>query len=360
MSTRINIKKVLVFTGWGTLGAGLIVLLMAAVQTKSTKACAGLEVVINDGKEHLYTDVARITTAVKSCVSGELKGKALKDLDLRKIEEVVERDAWVQNAEVFLDNDRMLQVHIEEAHPVARVFTVHGDTYYIDSSLHRLPVNEFFSPRLPVFTDFPQEKGNWRGKDSLLMVDIAHLAAFIGRDPFWMAQVDQVDINAHNEFEIMPKVGDHVVVFGDGSDIEGKFHRLRLFYEQVLSRKGWGAYGRVDVQYRGQVVATRNNVKSSLADTAQARQWLKQWMQNSQHTVLSDTLSRAHTNLAPVKAPNPDPPTHSMNSSSAASRVSSGKPGAAGVNPAPAAMGKKTPKAVMPVKPAKTETHQKP
>jgi cell division protein FtsQ len=147
-----------------------------------------------------------------------------------------------------------------------------------------------------------------------------------------MAQVDQVDINSRNEFEMMPKVGDHIVLLGDGEDIEGKFHRLRLFYEQVLSRKGWGSYRKVDVQYRGQVVATRKDMHSSLADTAQARQWLKQWMQNSQHTVLSDTLNRARSNPAPVEAHKPDPPT-------------SGRTGAAGVNP----------KAVMPAKPKKTD-----
>ncbi len=334
MAERINIRKVLAFAGWMALGAGVLVLLVAAVQTRSAKACAGINIEVNEGREHLYTDERVIDRVIRENAGGDLTGKAVKDLDLRKMEEAVERDPWVRNAEIFLDNDRLLQVHIEEAAPIARIFTVHGDSYYIDSSLRSLPLNDLFSPRLPVFTGFPQEKGDWRGKDSLLMVDIKHLAMFIGGDAFWMAQVDQMDINAQNTFEILPKVGDHIVFFGDGSDIEGKFHRLRLFYEQVLSRKGWSIYDKVDVQYRGQVVATHKDLRTPLADTARSIP-------------------------APVKDPRSDPPARPLKTSSSATPLKTPvKTGAAGAGPAVGE--KKTPKAVMPAKPVKTEQQQRP
>jgi len=348
MSDNRKIWRGLAFAGWIVLGTGALVLLVAAVQTRSAKPCAGMEIVINDSREHLFVDKKEVAALLRSANLGEVKGKSMKDFDLKKMEEALERNPWISNAEIFFDNDRVLQVRVEETKPLARIFTIKGDSYYIDSTLKRLPLNELFSPRLPVFTGFPSEKQGWKGKDSLLMSDVAKLASFIRQDPFWMAQVEQVDINARNGFELMPKVGNHVVIFGNGEDVEGKFNRLMLFYEQVLSRTGWNTYGLVNVQYRGQVVATRKNAKSSLADTAQARIWMKQWMQNAQHTVLSDTLNRARTNPAAASAPNAsDPATRSMKISPSAVNPAPGKAkqtGAKGSVPA----ANKTPKVVMP------------
>ena len=49
----------------------------------------------------------------------------------------------------------------------------------------------------------------------------------------------------------------HVINFGDVSDIENKFDRLRRMYEEILPLKGWDFYDTLSVKWRGQVVATR-------------------------------------------------------------------------------------------------------
>ena len=354
MTDRRKIWKGLAFAGWAVLGTGVLVLLVAAVQTRSAKPCAGMEIVINDTKEHLFVDKTEVANLLRATNMGEVKGKAVKAFDLKKMEEALERNPWIRNAEVFFDNDRMLQVRVEETQPLARIFTLHGDSFYIDSTLKRLPLNELFSPRLPVFTGFPTEKQAWKGKDSLLMADVARLASFIKADPFWMAQVDQVDITSRNEFEIMPKVGDHVIRFGNGEDIEGKFGRLMLFYEQVLARSGWNTYGIVNVQYRGQVVATRKEGKNSHADTAQVRNWMKQWQQNAQHALQADTLAHARANTANAAVGiTGDPAAQIVKATTLPKAPATGKPKPTAPKPV-APNVNKTPKAVMPP-PAKQE-----
>ncbi len=57
-------------------------------------------------------------------------------------------------------------------------------------------------------------------------------------DPFWMAQVAQIDITAERTFEMTPVVGNHLVKLGNGEDMDKKFHRLMVFYKQVLSKTG--------------------------------------------------------------------------------------------------------------------------
>jgi cell division protein FtsQ len=54
-----------------------------------------------------------------------------------------------------------------------------------------------------------------------------------------------------------PVVGNHVIVFGDGTDYDKKFKRLLLFYQQVLSKTGMDVYEKLNVQYARQVIGVR-------------------------------------------------------------------------------------------------------
>jgi cell division protein FtsQ len=56
---------------------------------------------------------------------------------------------------------------------------------------------------------------------------------------------------------MIPVVGNHLVRLGNGDNIDKKFHRLMVFYQQVLSKTGFDRYKLIDVQYAGQVVASK-------------------------------------------------------------------------------------------------------
>lgn len=50
-------------------------------------------------------------------------------LNLRSMENALENNPWVKNAEMFLDNQQVLQIEIDERQPVARVFTMQGSSF---------------------------------------------------------------------------------------------------------------------------------------------------------------------------------------------------------------------------------------
>ena len=58
---------------------------------------------------------------------------------------------------------------------------------------------------------------------------------------------------------MIPVVGNHMVKLGNGENIEQKFNRLFIFYKQVLSKTGFDKYKTIDVQYAGQVVASKKD-----------------------------------------------------------------------------------------------------
>ncbi|MBA4168043.1 MAG: hypothetical protein H0X41_10970, partial [Chitinophagaceae bacterium] len=115
------------------------------------------------------------------------------------------------------------------------------------------------SARLPVFTGFPANLTKWKtASDKKMIKQIKDLSLYLLNDPFWMAQVSQIDITPAREFEIVPTIGNHIIEFGDGSDYEKKFKRLFVFYRQVLAKTGMEKYERIKVQYDKEVIGVKN------------------------------------------------------------------------------------------------------
>ena len=276
---------------WIALSVGALTLLISAMETKNAKPCNGYQIAIQGAKQGDFVDQKDVLRILNG-ISGAIKGKPMKEFDLKKMEDALEQNPWIENAELYFDNNRELQVKVTEKDPLARIFTSEGTSFYIDSTLDRMPLNEKFTPRLPVFTNFPSDKKVLRGKDSVLMKEVKDISLFLLQDSFWMAEIDQVDINPSREFEMVPKVGNHIVVFGNGEEIADKFRKLFIFYNDVLNKTGWNKYSAVNLSYKNQVVATRKDMKSIRSDTLLARQWVKQMIKNTKDQALADSARK--------------------------------------------------------------------
>lgn len=298
--SRSRIINVVVLVFWISLSVGVLTLLVAAIETRNAKPCSDVEITIGGVKNALFVDQQDVRKMLTG-VSGTMVGKPLKDFDLRRMEDTLESEPWISNAELFFDNNRVLQVKVTEKEPVARVFTVTGNSFYIDTALFRLPLNDKFTPRLPVFTGFPSDRKRWKGKDSLLMSEVKNISMHLLGDPFWMAQIEQVDIDAKRNFQMVPKVGKHIVQFGNGQEIDKKFRKLYIFYRDVISKTGWSRYGEINVGYKGQVVATRKDMQAVRADTVLARQWMVQMIRNLKAQAMKDTFNTKKVTTTRIK-----------------------------------------------------------
>jgi len=255
--------------GWIALGAVTLVLLVSAVYKKNNKVCNGIEVSFNtaDGS-NFFVDEKGVVSVLKSI--GSIKGESIENIDLKGLEARLNRDRWIANAELFFDNKQVLQVIVQEKQPVARIFTVGGSSFYIDSACRKLPLSEKLSARIPMFTSFPSDRNVLSRPDSQLLASVKELAMFIQADEFWKAQVAQLDITPQG-FEMTPTVGSHIVELGKDGDWQKKFDRLFSFYKQVWTKVGFERYEKIDVQFDRQVVATVKGAKRTFVDTAKAR-----------------------------------------------------------------------------------------
>ncbi len=278
----------------------MFTLLMAAISKKNKGRCSGYTISINGVETNYFIDQKDVEALLKKSAKGDIKGQPLSSLSLHDMETALERNTWISNAELYFDNQGELHVTVTEKEPVARIFTTAGNSYYIDKSGNRMPLSDKLSARVPVFTGYPGMK-KMTGADSLLLGRVTAAANYILHDPFWLAQVAQIDIAPDRSLEMIPVVGNHVVKMGEGDHIERQFSRLMAFYKQVMSRTGFDRYKVINVQYAGQVVASRF-AGDQRVDSVQLRKNVENLLQLSRDAE-NDTVTRVLPVLQPPMEP---------------------------------------------------------
>jgi cell division protein FtsQ len=285
MAIKINIGKIFSTMIWGCIGSGVLVLLVAAIRYRNTNSCKGFVINLTGSGISKKEILALLTPAG----APKIRDRPVQSFDLRRLETTLEKNIWVQKSRLFFDNNNLLHIDVIERTPVTRIFTEDGSSFYLDSTGVRLPLLTQLPLRLPVFTGYPSPKPGHRRADSALATGVSQISAFLRGDPYWMAQVAQVNITSDRTFELEPETGTHHISLGDGNDVAAKFHRLFLFDQQVLSRVGLERYERIDVSYAGQVVATRKGSEQRRYDSLQGLNNIRQLIRSAQQ-LQPDTL----------------------------------------------------------------------
>ena len=76
-------------------------------------------------------------------------------------------------------------------------------------------------------------------------------------DPYWRAQIEQINVISPQRIELIPRVGSGVVVLGSLDNYAGKLRKLKKLYQDGFSSFGWNDYAEVDLRFRGQVVCRK-------------------------------------------------------------------------------------------------------
>lgn len=252
---NLNWKQILINTAWTLSLIGVLVLLGAAIRQKNNQLIKGIVIDIKGAEKHMFIDEQDVLQMVND--PAPVIGRPMRGIPLRKLETRVKTNPWVNNAEMYFDNQRVLQVSIVEREPVARIFETNGQSYYVDTAMQKMPLSTKLTARIPVFTGFPSGKM----KDTGLLKSVILLSSLINADSFLTAQIAQIDIVLNQQFELLPVIGDHVVVFGDSSNAADKLNRLKAFYQSAWLQHGMNTYKMISLQFKGQVVGIKENLK---------------------------------------------------------------------------------------------------
>ena len=261
----IKWKKCIQESLWLLFGLGSILLLGAAMRLKDQKLCSKIDVQISGSDREMFINEGDIRLLLNN--NGNIEGQQIKNIDLKALELFLKKNVWIKNAELYLDNNQKLNVKIVERIPVARVFTVNGNSFYLDSTGLKMPLSERLSFRVPVFTNFPSDKDILSLSDSSMLECIVKLGKFISQDSLRMAQVSQIDILPNAEFEIVPSIGSQLIELGDTSDLDKKFIKLFTFYKKIILENTLNNYSKIYLQYKDQVVAVKKDYQIAGIDS---------------------------------------------------------------------------------------------
>lgn len=214
-----------------------------------------IDIRIDNPYESYFIDKNDLMNLITENGTENITGKGFDELSLKEIEKRVNRHRFVQRAEVFKDLRGNLVVNAYQTVAIARVVQTDGPDAYISDKGNILPVSDKFTPRVIIIGgDYTRKLVRSDLTKDTTSAKIFDLIKFIQADEFWNAQVAQLDINRKGEITFYPQVGNQLIEFGKAEDIEKKFKKLDIFYKEILPRKGWDAYSRVNLKYKDQII----------------------------------------------------------------------------------------------------------
>lgn len=92
-------------------------------------------------------------------------------------------------------------------------------------------------------------------------IKLTNFVKLIEGDDFWRAQIVEIVVSQSQEgalfLRLVPRAGNHTIIFGRIEEVESKLDRLMRFYREGLDKEGWNAFRTIDVRFANQVVCTR-------------------------------------------------------------------------------------------------------
>ncbi|MBL4653202.1 MAG: hypothetical protein JKY53_10125 [Flavobacteriales bacterium] len=240
----------------------MIVALLGFVESKNIDVqCNDIDISIDRPNKNFFVMEEDVRNMVLNLGYGE--GMRINQVDISHLERLLNNNSSINHAEVYSTIDGVLKVELTQRNPILRVFTEDGDSYYVDENGWMMPLSNKFTSRVVV--------ANGAVKTPLLyetnvmddeqeeqsLKDLYQIASFIDDNSFWKAQIVQLYVKENGDIQLIPRVGNHEILFGKAEKIDDKFDKLMIFYKQGLSKTGWNGYKTINLKYNNQVVCTK-------------------------------------------------------------------------------------------------------
>jgi cell division protein FtsQ len=167
-------------------------------------------------------------------------------INLHLIEETVQSNQMVENAEVFLNPEGHLNITIEQRIPIARIITA-TRSYYLDDKGLEMPLSTHYTERVPLVTGVYTAEME---KEVFLIADAFR------KDEFFKKQIVGWNRLENGDYLLNVRVGKHQIVFGKAEDIEDKMSRLKIFYKKMWNDEVLKTYQFLNVKYKNQVIGS--------------------------------------------------------------------------------------------------------
>lgn len=256
----------------------LLVLIGVVVKIYGKNKCKDVQVTIHAPRDCVFLTEEDVASYLSES-GNQIIGSELSRVDIEKLESIINKKPYVLSSKVYMSLTGILNVDVIQRTPIARVqpdvrlqhiSSLDYAPFYISSDGGLMPLTPDKTARV-IFVS-----GNIRNlynnfikldvdsacvaQDTLsyfkTLYSIFDVATYIDQDEFLKAQIQQIYVDDKGELILIPEVGKHIVIFGDGNEIAKKFRRLEIFYEKAAFFKGWEKYDTINVKYNNQIICS--------------------------------------------------------------------------------------------------------
>ena len=214
-----------------------------------------LNILIHDEGNNYFLDQEEVHKLVTADNSDFLIGREYAEVDLKAIEGRVRQNEYVSTTQAFKDLSGNLTIEISLCKPIARIIRSDKPDSYICESGKIIPTSEKFTPRVLLISgDYLDDVNSGNLQADSAYQSLFGLVKYIIRDPFWKAQISQINIDRRGDVILYPQVTKQYIEFGKVENVGEKFLKLKYFYKKILPHKGWNHYARVNLEYEHQII----------------------------------------------------------------------------------------------------------
>ncbi len=171
------------------------------------------------------------------------QGNIYQSVHAQAIENAIEKHPYLKNAECYKSREGVVYITAEQRQPKLRIM---GDeNYYVDDDRKIMPIGITTACYVPIVTGRVPRK--------MAQAELYDFVMFMEDNAFWNAQIKQIHVNTQRQIELVPTIGNHLILLGELKDYEKKLDKLRTFYAE-LNKIGWKDWREIDLRYHGQII----------------------------------------------------------------------------------------------------------
>lgn len=241
MRTVFKLLLLLGMTGY------LIFVVITFSTHQDVSQCKSVNIVIADSTQATLITAVDVEQMLRKNGLYPL-GWAMKDISPLNIEKRLNADPFIEQTLCVKTPGQNVQVTVKQRLPLLRILSESGDDYYLDNKGFRMAARGYEAD-LAVVTGHVN--------DQFAKTHLVELGRILHKDPFWQAQIQQINVAPNHDLDLIMRVGDQIVHLGKPESISRKLRNLRAFYEKVLPQVGWHRYKAISVAYGNQVIGIK-------------------------------------------------------------------------------------------------------
>ena len=240
-------KKILIITGVLAI-LGYVIFAISTFSYKSdNQTCKRIQIVIKDSTRLRFITPKEVILFLEEEKLNPI-GQNMRAVQTEEMEKVLKKQPRVKNAECFKTPSGTVRIEITQREPILRVMNI-GRSYYVDKEGEIMPISSNFTAYVPIATGAVNE--------TFAKGPLYHFALFLRKNPFWNAQIEQIHVNYNEEIELIPRVGNQIILLGKFDNYEYKLNKLLSLYKNGFNRTGWNCYREINLKYDNQVICTK-------------------------------------------------------------------------------------------------------